>query len=31
TEIPPGSVTALGLGPARSEDLDKITSSLPLL
>ena len=31
TEIAPGTVTALGLGPARSEDLDKITSSLPLL
>lgn len=31
TEIPPGTVTALGLGPARSEDLDRITSSLPLL
>ncbi|HUU75910.1 MAG TPA: peptidyl-tRNA hydrolase Pth2 [Methanoregulaceae archaeon] len=31
TEIPPGTLTALGLGPARSEDLDKITSDLPLL
>lgn len=31
TEIPPGTVTALGLGPAKSEDLDRITSSLPLL
>jgi PTH2 family peptidyl-tRNA hydrolase len=31
TEIPPGTVTALGLGPAKSEDLDRITSSLSLL
>ncbi|HII76113.1 MAG TPA: peptidyl-tRNA hydrolase [Methanolinea sp.] len=30
TEIPPGTVTALGLGPAKSEDLDRITSSLSL-
>jgi len=31
TEIPPGTITALGLGPAKSEDLDKITGALPLL
>lgn len=31
TEIPPGTVTALGLGPAKSEELDRITSSLSLL
>lgn len=31
TEIPPGTVTALGLGPAKTGDLDRITSSLPLL
>ncbi len=32
TEIPPGTVTALGLGPpARSEDLDRITGDLSLL
>jgi PTH2 family peptidyl-tRNA hydrolase len=31
TEIPPGTITALGLGPAKSEDLDRITGKLPLL
>lgn len=31
TEIPPGTVTALGMGPARSEELDRITGDLPLL
>jgi PTH2 family peptidyl-tRNA hydrolase len=31
TEIPSGTITALGLGPAKSEDLDKITGALPLL
>jgi PTH2 family peptidyl-tRNA hydrolase len=31
TEIPPGTITALGLGPAKSEELDKITGTLTLL
>jgi PTH2 family peptidyl-tRNA hydrolase len=31
TEIPPGTITALGLGPAKSEDLDRITGNLRLL
>ncbi|MCX6693147.1 MAG: peptidyl-tRNA hydrolase Pth2 [Methanomicrobiales archaeon] len=31
TEVPPGTVTALGLGPAKNEDLDRITGGLSLL
>lgn len=31
TEVPPGTRTCLGLGPASEGDLDKITGDLPLL
>lgn len=31
TEVPPGTVTCLGLGPALAAELDPITGSLPLL
>jgi len=31
TEVPPGTITALGLGPAKCEELDKITGDLSLL
>jgi len=31
TEIPPGTITCLGIGPAPTEKIDKITSILPLL
>jgi PTH2 family peptidyl-tRNA hydrolase len=31
TEVPPGTKTCLGLGPAPSSELDPITGSLPLL
>lgn len=31
TEIPPETITCLGIGPAPAEKIDKITSMLPLL
>jgi PTH2 family peptidyl-tRNA hydrolase len=31
TEVPPGTATALGLGPEKSEILDMVTGSLPLI
>ena len=31
TEIPRGTITCLGIGPAREKNIDKITGSLPLL
>jgi len=31
TELPPGTTTALGLGPARTGEMDRVTADLPLL
>jgi PTH2 family peptidyl-tRNA hydrolase len=31
TEVPPGTFTALGLGPDRADIIDKVTGSLPLI
>ena len=31
TEVPPGTVTALGLGPDRADVIDRVTGSLPLI
>ena len=31
TEIPPGTITCIGLGPAEEEKIDRLTGKLPLL
>ncbi|EQD80263.1 Peptidyl-tRNA hydrolase, PTH2 domain protein [mine drainage metagenome] len=30
TQIPPGTITCLGIGPAESSEIDEITGNLPL-
>lgn len=31
TEVPPGTITCIGIGPARNEDIDKVTRSYTLM
>jgi PTH2 family peptidyl-tRNA hydrolase len=31
TEVPPATITAIGIGPTRADDLDRITGKLKLL
>jgi PTH2 family peptidyl-tRNA hydrolase len=31
TEVPPDTITCLGIGPAPAEQIDKLTGKLPLL
>ena len=31
TEVPPGTRTCLGIGPARATEIDRVTDKLPLL
>ena len=31
TEVPPGTITCVGIGPAKNEDIDKVTRSFTLM
>ena len=31
TEVPPGTITCVGIGPGKNDDIDRVTGSCPLM